>query len=259
MWASDVNVLVCVKRVPAPGGRIVLTEDQRAIDTRHLGFTFSPHEECAVEEAVSIVEQHGGTSTVLTMGTEESEEQLRQAISMGADRGVLVEADEVDRDPQATARALTAAVRTLEAEDGAFDLILFGNESADAGNFQVGIRVAHALGRPIVSGIKGIELADGSATLRRESPEGYERYELPLPAAVAVKEGINLPRYPTMKGRLRARKAELTRIPAEHEPGGLTMRRFTYPPQEETETVILGRGPDAAPRVVDVFEELGLL
>jgi electron transfer flavoprotein beta subunit len=254
-----VNVLVCVKRVPAPGGRIVLTEDGRAIDTRHLGFTVSPHEECAVEEAVRIVEAHGGTATVLTLGSPESEEQLRQAIAMGADRGVLVEADEADWDPQATATALVEAIRTLRDEGDDFDLILFGNESADAGHFQVAVRVAHALGLPIVGGIKGIELADGVATLRRESPDGYERYEVDLPAAVAVKEGINLPRYPTMKGRLRARKAELTHVPAKHEPGGLARRRFTYPPQEETETVVLGEGPEAAARIVDIFEELGLL
>jgi electron transfer flavoprotein beta subunit len=254
-----VNVLVCVKRVPAPGGRIGLTEDQKALETRHLGFTVSPHEECAIEEAVQIVERHGGTSTVLTLGTAEAEEQLRMAISMGADHAVLVEADDGDWDPEATSRALINAIQALTAEGESFDLVMFGNESADAGHHQVGIRVAHALGLPIVSGIKGIDLDDGKATLRRDSPEGYELYEVDLPAAAAVKEGINLPRYPTMKGRLRARNAEIRRIPAEAKPGGLRRQRFVYPPQDESETVILGDGPDAASRVADILAELGLL
>jgi electron transfer flavoprotein beta subunit len=252
------DVLVCVKRVPAPGGRIVLTDDQRAIDTRHLGFTISPHEECAVEEAVRIVERLGGTSTVLTLGGEESEEQLRQAIALGIDHGVLVEADEADLDPQALARALTDAIGTLAEEGQRYDLILFGNESADAGNHQVGVRVAHALGLPVVAGIKRIDVED-RVTLRREIPDGFEVYELPLPAAVGVKEGLNLPRYPSMTGRLRARKAEIRRIVGRTEPGGLERIRFVEPERVETETVLLGSGPEAAPGVVDVIEELGLL
>ncbi len=167
------NILVCVKRVPAPGAKIVLTADGQAIDTKHLGFTVSPHEECAVEEAVQLVERHGGSSTVLTLGPEVAEEQLRTAISMGIDHGVLVEIDDDEWDPEATARALAGAIRTLEDDGGPFDLILFGNESADAGNYQVGIRVAHALGRPVVAGIKGIEVGD-AVTLRRGRAAGFE-------------------------------------------------------------------------------------
>ena len=153
-----VRILVCVKRVPAPGARINLTADEQAIDTAHLGFTTSPHEECAVEAAVQLVEAHGGAATVLTVGPPEAEEQLRYAVSVGMSAAVLVPTDGADWDPQRTARAITAAVTRLEAADGPFDLLLFGNEAADSGGFQVGIRVAHALGRPIVNGIKGIEV-----------------------------------------------------------------------------------------------------
>jgi electron transfer flavoprotein beta subunit len=255
----SVNLLVCVKRVPAPGGRINLTDDQKRIDTRHLGFTVSPHEECAIEEAVRIVEQHGGSATVLTLGPPEAEEQLRQALALGIDRAVLVETDGEEWDPQATASALVAAITTLEDEAESFDLLLFGNESADAGHHQVGVRIAHALRRPIVSGIKGVEIAERSVVLRREIPDGYEVYELDLPAAAAVKEGLNLPRYPSIKGRLRAKNAEVRRLTAEAEPGGLRTRRLVHPPQQETETIVLGDGPDAAGRVVDTLEELGVL
>ena len=139
------RILVCVKRVPAPGSRINVTADGQAVDSAHLGFTTSPHEECAVEEAVRLTEAHGGEVTVLTLGPVEAEEQLRYAASVGAHHLVLVPITEVDWDPQRTAAALAGAVADGEAVVGPFDLVLFGNESADAGGFQVGVRVAHLI------------------------------------------------------------------------------------------------------------------
>jgi electron transfer flavoprotein beta subunit len=263
MAAGDgVRVLVCVKRVPAPGARIALTADGQDIDTKNLGFTTSPHEECAVEAAIRLVEAHGGDVTVLTVGPPEAEEQLRFSISVGAQHAVLVSNDAMargeDPDPQATARAIAEALRALEAETGPFDVLLFGNESADAGGFQVGVRVARALGRPIVNGIKGIEVDGTTLTARREGDAGFEVYRLALPAVVGVKEGINLPRYPTLPGRLRSKKAEVQTVTAEPARGGLEMLRFETPPVVVTETALLGTGADAAAAVVDLLYELGL-
>jgi electron transfer flavoprotein beta subunit len=252
------KTLVCVKRVPAPGARINLTPDGKAIDARHLSFTVSPHEECAVEEAIRLKEKHGGTVTVMTLGPTDAEEQLRYAMSVGADHAELLSTDGGDWDPQATAAALTTRIGDLESS-GVFDLILFGNESADSGGYQVGIRVAHALGRPVISGIKGLEVETGTVSARRETSSGFEVYRLSLPAVVAVKEGINLPRYPTLPGRLKAKKAEVMSTPASAVPGGLRMDRMFTPPEEMAVTQILGRGPEAAPAVVDLFVELGLL
>ena len=94
------RILCCVKRVPAPGAKINVTADGMDVDAAHLGFTTSPHEECAVEGAVQLIEEHGGEVTVLTLGTGEAEEQLRYAVSVGATHGVLVEADTNQWDPQ---------------------------------------------------------------------------------------------------------------------------------------------------------------
>jgi electron transfer flavoprotein beta subunit len=257
-----VNILVCVKRVPATGGRILLTADGSEIDTRHLGFTISPHEECAVEEAVRIVEAGGGATTVMTLGPADAEEQLRDAMAIGIDRAVLLETDGADWDPGATARALVAAIREAEAAGGPFDLILVGNESADSGGFQVGIRIATALGRPMVTGIKSLDVrADaGRVTARREAAEGgWESFELALPAVIGVKEGLNLPRYPSVPGRLRARKKEIARVAPGHEPGGLRMVRLRLPQVATTSAEVLGRGPDAAPAAVDLMAKLGVL
>jgi electron transfer flavoprotein beta subunit len=253
------NVLVCIKRVPAPGARINLTDDEQDVDTRHLGFTLSPHDECAVEEAVRIVAEHGGTSTVLALGPPAADEQLRHAISMGIDDGVLLQTGEQEWDPQATATAIADAVRSLAADGTAYDLVLFGNESPDAGNYQVGIRVAYALGLPIVSGIKGIDVGDGDVRLRRPVTDGVEVYDLPLPAACAVKEGLNLPRYPAIKGRMRARKASIRTLMPEPRVGGLRKLRLRQPAEQKTETTVLGHGAEAAPAVVDLFETLGVM
>ena len=261
------RILVCVKRVPAPGARINVTADGQAVDAAHLGFTTSPHEECALEEAVQITERLGGEVTVLTLGPVEAEEQLRYAASVGAHRFVLVPITEVDWDPQRTAAALSGAISDLEAAEGPFDLVLFGNESADAGGFQVGIRVANALDRPIVNGIKGIdvggdpgvpEVAGGFVAARREVDGGFEVYRVPLPAVLGIKEGINLPRYPTMKGRLASKKAEVAVDERTAEAGGQARVRLHRPMEQVSETVILGTGPEAAPAVVDLLEELGV-
>jgi len=255
-----VNILVCVKRVPATGGRILLTDDGLDIDTRHLGFTVSPHEECAVEEAVRIVEARGGSTAVLTLGPAEAEEQLRDAMAIGIDRAILLETDGRDWDPVATAAAITSAVEGQEAANGPFDLLLFGNESADSGGFQVGIRVARALGRPIVTGAKGLEVRDGGVTARREGAAGgWESFDLPLPAVVSVKEGINLPRYPSVPGRLRARKKEIDRSTPAWQSGGMEKIVLRLPQTEATAAEVIGRGPDAAPAVVDLFVKLGVL
>jgi electron transfer flavoprotein beta subunit len=249
-----VRVLTCVKRVPITGGRIVLTEDALAIDTKHLGFTISPHEECAVEEAVRIIEAHGGESVVLTLGPAEAEEQLRDCMAIGADRGILLQTSGEEWDPQATAGAIVAAIRGEEP----FDLILFGNESADAGNYQVGIRVAHALGMPVVTGLKKIELGDGGARVERDVGGARDVYEVPLPAVLTVLEGLNLPRYPSVPGKLRAKQKPLAvSEPARPEPR-LELVRLEVPAGQGTSAEILGEGPAAAARVVEVMQALGV-
>jgi len=252
------RILVCVKRVPAPGARIVLTGDARAIDTNLLSFTVSPHEECAVEEAVRLTEREGGSVTVMTLGEPAAEEQLRSALAVGAHSAVLLPTNGEDWDPLSTSAALAGAVEQLET-DGVFDLILFGNESADAGGYQVGIRVAHTLGRPIVVGVKGIAPEGDGFRLRRPTASGSEVYRVSSPAVVAVKEGINLPRYPTLKGRLNAKKAEIRSLTMERVRSGQTMVRFAAPEAKVSQTSILGTGPGAAPAVVDLLEELQVL
>lgn len=253
------NVLVCIKRVPATGGRITLTADEQEIDARYLNFTFSPHEECAVEEAVRLIEVHGGSSVVLTLGPEAAIDQLRDAMALGIERAILLESDGEDWDPGATAAAIVEAVRAQQAAGADFDLLLFGNEAADTGDYQVGIRVAHALDLPCVSGVKELKIQGGKAVARREAPGGWEVFEAALPAVVTVKEGINLPRYPSLPGRLKAKKKPIERLKPQRHGGGLEKVRFKAAPEQDSRVEILGRGPEAASNAIELFERLGIL
>jgi electron transfer flavoprotein beta subunit len=253
------KILVCVKRVPLTGGKIVLTPDEQAIETRHLGFTISPHEECAVEEAVRLCEQHGGDTTVLTLGPSDAEEQVRETLAMGAERGIVLESGGEEWDPQATAAAIVATVESERAAGNEYDLIMFGNESADSGGFQVGIRVAHALGRPIATGLKGLSVEDGRARCEQEVTGGRDVYLVPLPAVVSVLEGINLPRYPSVPAKLRARRKPIERVAPQRPEQRLERLRLVLPPGQGKRAEILGQGPEAAPAVVGVMRDLGVV
>ena len=252
------NILVCVKRVPDIGARIDLSEDRQSILTKNLGFTISPHEECAVEAAIQLVEAHGGQSTVLTLGPAAAEEQLRDSLARGADRGILLETDGSQWDPGQTAAAIATVIRA-ESEKAPFDLILFGNESADSGGCQVGIRVAHNLDLPCLAGAKKLEIADGGASAWREVDSGWEIYDFALPAVVTVKEGINLPRYPSLRGTMRAKKKPVDRITPEKVAASLQMQQLFHPPEVKKEVEMLGEGPQAAPKVVEVLKALEVI
>jgi electron transfer flavoprotein beta subunit len=253
------NVLVCVKRVPMVGARIVLSADAREVDVRQLGFTMSPHEECAVDEAVRIVEQRGGTASVMTLGPAEASEQLRDAASIGATHLVHLVTDGREWDAIATAEAIVSAVRSLEEERGPYDLILFGNEAADTGDYQVGIRVAQALSRPSISGIKHLALGEGTLEARREFRGGDEVYDIALPCVIAVKEGINLPRYPSLPGRMRAKKMVIEEIPVEWRDGPLRTERLRIPVEPRERAEILGNGVEGVPALVALLEQWGIL
>lgn len=252
------EILVCVKRVPTVGGKIAVTPDGQDVDTRMSGFSISPHEECAVEEAVQITERAGGTVSVLTLGPEAAIEQLRGALALGAGRAVLLETDGREFGPIAIASAVAAEVRSH-----GYDLVLLGNEAADTGDYQVGIRLAYELGWPVATGIKNLSVTDGGVVAHREYRGAQEAYELPLPAVITVREGINLPRYPSLPGRLRAKRAPVERsAPPAGSAGaaeGLRKEVLRVPASSQHQAAVLGHGADAVPDLVRVLDELGIL
>jgi electron transfer flavoprotein beta subunit len=237
----------------------VLTDDGQEIDTKFLGFTVSPHEECAAEEAVRLVEAHGGSSAVLTLGPPQAEEQLRDAMAIGIDRGIHLRTGGEEWDGRATAAAIVDVVRALEAAGEPFDLILFGTESADAGGYQVGIRVAYALGRPVVNGVKQLEVSGDRVTARREAAGGWEVFDVPMPAVLTVKEGINLPRYPSMPGRLKAKKKPVEVAEPAPRENDLRKTLLRLPQGQDKKVEILGEGVEAVPSAAEVLRKLAVV
>jgi electron transfer flavoprotein beta subunit len=252
------NVLVCIKRVPDAAGEVTLTADGQGVDARHVGFTVSAHENCAVELAVRIAGDTGGTATVLTLGTDDAVEQLRTALGLGCSAAVLIEADSGGFGPADVAREIAAVVEAHAAAGRTYDLVLLGNDAADTGDFQVGIRLAYALGRPVVNGASTVSVESGVATARVAGPDGVETYAVPLPAVVTVLEGGVEPRYPTISGRMKAKKVKIETAAPQREPGGSGRVRLLLPPAQPSAVDVLGEGPDAAKAMVDLLEKLGV-
>jgi electron transfer flavoprotein beta subunit len=253
------NVLVCVKRVPDSSSQVVLTDDAQAVDGRYAGFTMSAHEECAVELAVQIVATTGGEAAVLTLGNADALEQLRSALAVGLTAATLVQAEPSTFGPADVAREIAAVIRAHEAAGVSHDLVLLGNDAADSGDFQVGVRLGYELRRPVVNGARVVSVADGTVTARVDGPDGAETYQVPLPAVVTIREGGVEPRYPSVPGRMKAKKVPVEERTPSAEPTGPKRVRLTLPPPVPSNVQLLGEGAAAAPAVVDLLEELGVL
>jgi electron transfer flavoprotein beta subunit len=255
------NVLVCIKRVPDFSGEVLLSEDAQSADARFVGFTLSNHESCAVELAVQIASSTGGSATVLSVGDADTVEQLRSALGVGCAAAVLVEAEPVAMGPADIAREIAAVVRDHDESAGgsAYDLVLLGNDASDTGDFQVGIRLAYELGRPVVNGAASVTVEDGTVVAEVAGPDGHETYRVPLPAVVTVLEGGVEPRYPSVPGRMKAKKVEIEQRSPAAEPSGPKRVKLLLPPPQPSDVQILGNGADAAPAVVDLFQRLGVL
>ena len=254
------KILVCVKRVPMTGGTIVLTADEQAIETRHLGFTISPHEECGVEEAVRLVEAKGGESVVLTVGPEDALEQLRDAMAIGIDRAIHIETDGEEWDPEATAGAIVTAIAEDEAASGPFDLVLLRQRVGRLGRLP-GRPARRAPARPSVREVASRALAveDGEVRCEQERAGGRDVYRLPLPAVVTVLEGLNLPRFPSVPGRMRAKRKPVAEARPARPDSRLERARLVVPEGKAKQAEVLGEGPAAAPAVVSLLQRIGLV
>jgi electron transfer flavoprotein beta subunit len=253
------SVLVCVKRVVDSSGEVVLTDDAQAVDGRFAGFTTSAHEECAVELATQVASATGGAATVLTIGEADAVEQLRTALALGCVAATHVVADSSTLGPADVAREIAAVVRDHTAAGEGHDLVLLGNDAADSGDFQVGIRLAYELGWPVVNGISTLVVEGDEVVASGEGPDGRETYRVALPAVVTVLEGGVEPRYPGVPGRLKAKKIPIEEREPSSEPTGPKRVRLLLPPAQPSDVQILGTGAEAAPAVVDLLETLGVL
>ena len=254
------NVLVCIKRVPDLGGEIRLTADGMSVDDTSLGHTVSPHEECAVELAIQVAKDTDGQATVLTLGSSDAVEQLRHALALGCTGAVLVEADASSYVPSDVAPALAVVVPADESAGTTYDLVLLGNDASDTGDFQVGIRLSYLLDRPVVAGVSTLSVDGDTVVARGDAPDGgTEIFEVPLPAVLTVMEGGIEPRYPSIPGRMKAKKVAIEEVAPSGTPAGPGRAGLKLPPVQPSQVEVLGEGPEAAGAVVDLLEKLGVV
>jgi electron transfer flavoprotein beta subunit len=245
-----VKIAVCIKRVADSETRVKVAADGKSLDEAGVKFILNPYDEFAVEEALQRKEKAGaGEVAILSLGGASSQETIRTALAMGADRGILLQTDKVPADGFETAKAIAA-----ELKDGGWDLVLFGKVAIDDYNHQVGPMVAELMGLPCVTAVAHLTIENGKATAEREIEGAIEVVECSLPAVITTDKGINEPRYPALKGIMAAKKKPLDVKPVTISAGSIEVLAMT-PPPERKEGKIVGEGAAAVPELIRLLRE----
>ena len=243
------KVVVCINHVPDTETRVKVASDGVTIDRTGVNFMMSPYDEIAVEEGLRIRDRWKGDVTVVSLGSDASKETLRKALAMGADRAVLLK-DEAVRDSFATASALAAEIKGL-----APDVVLFGKQSIDYDDAQVGTLVAEILSLPSVAVVVRLDIAeDGRVVCEREIEGGHEVVHTKLPAVFLTQKGLNDPRYPSLKGIMAAKNKpieEKQAAPADVRVQTIALRK----PAAKNPGRIIGNDASAVPELVRLLHE----
>ncbi|MGN7939614.1 electron transfer flavoprotein subunit beta/FixA family protein [Metabacillus sp. 22489] len=201
------NIFVLMKRTFDTEEKIVLQNGQIVEDDAE--FIINPYDEYAIEEALKLRDNHGGEVTVITIGNDESEKQLRTALAMGCDKAVLIN---IEDDIEACDAYTTSRILAEYFNDVEFDIILGGNVAIDGGSGQVGPRLAELLTIPYVTTITKLEVSGNTATIVRDVEGDSEVIETTLPLLVTAQQGLNEPRYPSLPGIMKAKKKPLDEL-----------------------------------------------
>lgn len=243
------EIAVCLKRVPDTATKIRIGDDGKSIDTADVQFIISPYDEFAIEEAIRTKTAIGEANiTVLTVGSEAAQKDLRQALAMGADSGVLVKTQE-SLDAYQTAKCLAAAL-----SDKKPSLVLFGRQSVDEGSGQVGPMTARLLGYPCITDVVKVELNGDTVQVEREFEGGREVISAQLPVALTTQKGLNEPRYASLKGIMQAKKKKIEEVEASVPEGRMTTVSMS-PPPPRPDGKIVGEGVEAVGELVRLLRE----
>ena len=248
------NIFVIMKRTFDTEEKITISNGQ--IDEGGAEFIINPYDEYAIEEAIVLRDNHGGEVTVVTVGDEEAEKELRTALAMGADKAVRIDSEDLDELDQFTVATLLATY--LQKQD--YDIILGGNVAVDGGSGQVGPSVAQILSIPQVTTITNLEIADGKATIVRDVEGDEETVEVSLPVLVTAQQGLNEPRYPSLPGIMKAKKKPLETLDLDDldleeedvEPKTTTVEIF-LPPTKQAGKVLEGDVPSQVKELVSLL------
>lgn len=250
------KIFVCVKHVPDTAATIKVRSNT-AYEEDGVKFVSNPYDEFGIEEAVSLVEAQGGEVVILTMGKPEAAATMRNAMAMGAHRGILVKTDSQFPDPSLTARALQAAM----ARDGLGDMVFTGKGSVDSESFQTQYRLAKALGLPVINEVSALSIENGTATAEREVGGGEKHVtECALPCVIGATKGLNEPRYPKFPDIMKAKKKPLEEIDladldVDAPAGGVVLETLEIVPERSGARMLAGSLDDQAAELIRILKE----
>jgi electron transfer flavoprotein beta subunit len=261
-----VEIVVCAKRVPETAEvELKIAEDDVSIRDDGLVFDINEWDNYALEEALRLREEHGGTVTVVTLGPEAAQEMIRSCVAKGADSSVhLVDPVFEGGDAVAVARVLAAAIERMD-----YDVVITGTQASDDGWGQVGPLVAHFLGIPAATLVTHVEVEDDVLRVERElEDELHEELELSLPSLLAVQTGINEPRYASVRGIRKALQheietIELADLDLDEDAVGSAGSRTTvvklfHPPRGEKAVMLEGSPAETAGQLADILRSKGV-
>lgn len=246
------NILVLIKQTFDTEEKIVL--ENGAISEDGVEFIMNPYDEYAVEEAITLRDEHGGEVTVITVGPERAESALRTALAMGADKAVIVDDEDIETDEYSIAKILAAVIKDRE-----YDIILGGNMAVDNGSGQVGPRLAEELNIAQVTTITKLTVDGGKATIERDVEGDIETIEVSLPVLVTAQQGLNEPRYPSLPGIMKAKKKPMERLTIDdlnidREVAAKTSVIETFlPPKKEAGRILSGDVQDQVKELVQLL------
>ncbi|WP_181349768.1 electron transfer flavoprotein subunit beta/FixA family protein [Thalassobacillus sp. CUG 92003] len=250
------NIFVLLKRTFDTEEKIVIKNGQ--IEDDGAEYIINPYDEYAVEEAINLRDEHGGEVTVVTVGEEDSEKQLRTALAMGADKSVLIntEDDLEEGDQYTTVKILEAFFADKEA-----DIILAGNVAIDEASGQVGPRLAERLDIPCITTITDIKVDGENVNIERDVEGDVEKIETSLPLLVTCQQGLNEPRYPSLPGIMKAKKKPLEELELDDldleeddvEQKSRTTEIF-LPPEKEAGKVLEGESDEQVKELVSLLK-----
>jgi electron transfer flavoprotein beta subunit len=248
------NIFVVLKRTFDTEEKIVIENGH--INDEDAEYIINPYDEYAVEEAIQLRDEHGGEVTVVTVGEEDAEKELRTALAMGCDKAVLIDTEDVEASDQYTTSVVLG--KYFEGQD--YDIILGGNVAVDNGSGQVGPRLAELLDIPHVSTITNLECDGSQATIDRDVEGDVETVEVSLPVLVTSQQGLNEPRYPSLPGIMKAKKKPLDTLELDDldideddvEAKTETTERF-LPPEKEAGKMLEGEPDEQVKELVNLL------
>lgn len=239
------DIVVCIKRVPATDATIKIAADGKSIDTTGVQFVLNAYDEFAVEQALKIKEQLGtGTVTVVTIGSKDAQKELRDTLGRGADKAVLLTTDQWMHDGASTAAALAAWIKTQPC-----NLVLCGRQAMDSDNNQLPANLATRLGFACVTEVTKLTLENGTFTAERDIEGAREVVTCKTPAVISCHKGLNEPRLPSLKGIMAAKKKPLEEAAAQLPAATVEIVSLTLPPARAAGRII-GNGAAAVPALI---------